>query len=117
VILFANESVDRHIVERLRQDGHAVQYVAEMEPGIPDAMVLSLATQGEGILLTADKDFGEVVIRQRRLVPGILLVRLAGLSAARKAEVVSSAVSQHSAELPGAIGVLTPGAFRVRRLK
>jgi predicted nuclease of predicted toxin-antitoxin system len=88
-----------------------------MEPGIPDDKVLSLANQEEAILLTADKDFGEVVIRQRRRVPGILLVRLPGLSAARKAEVVSSAVSQHSAELPDAIGVLTPSAFRVRRLK
>jgi len=117
VILIADESVDRQIVERLRQDGHAVQYVAEMEPGISDDLVLSLAVQAEAVLLTADKDFGEAVVRQRRFVSGILLVRLAGLSAARKAEVVSSASSQHSGELPGAIGVLTPGSFRVRRLK
>ena len=31
--LLADESVDRQIVERLRQDGHRVTYVAEMEPG------------------------------------------------------------------------------------
>jgi predicted nuclease of predicted toxin-antitoxin system len=117
VILIADESVDRQIVERLRRDGNAVQYVAEMEPGISDDMVLSLATQGEGILLTADKDFGEMVIRERWPVPGVLLVRLAGLSAERKAEIVSSAVRQHGTELPGAIGVLSAGAFRVRRLK
>ena len=34
----ADESIDRQIVDRLRQDGHLVYYVAEMEPGI--AMIL-----------------------------------------------------------------------------
>lgn len=38
--LLADESVDRQIVERLRQDGHRVRYVAEMEPGISDEIVL-----------------------------------------------------------------------------
>ncbi|MBN2560333.1 MAG: DUF5615 family PIN-like protein [Phycisphaerae bacterium] len=38
--LLADESVDRQIVDRLRQDGHAVRYIAEMEPGISDDTVL-----------------------------------------------------------------------------
>ena len=41
----ADESIDRQIVDRLRQDGHAVRYVAEMEPGISDDRVLDLANQ------------------------------------------------------------------------
>lgn len=32
----ADESVDQQIVDRLRADGHAVVYVAEMDPGIDD---------------------------------------------------------------------------------
>jgi Domain of unknown function (DUF5615) len=45
VNLLADESVDRQIVERLRQDGHDVLYVAEMEPGIADALVLERANK------------------------------------------------------------------------
>lgn len=41
----ADESVDRQIVERLRQDGHQVWYVAEMEPGVSDDVVLNLANE------------------------------------------------------------------------
>ena len=41
--LLADESIDRQIVDRLRQDGHLVHYVAEMDPGIPDDTVLYLA--------------------------------------------------------------------------
>lgn len=115
--LLADESVDRQIVDRLRREGHTVRYVAEMEPGIADDIVLNLANQEADVLLTADKDFGELVFRQGRLMSGILLVRLAGLSPARKAEVVASAVNQHSPELPGAFAVLTPGSFRIRRLE
>ena len=44
----ADESVDRQIVERLRQDGHQVWYVAEMEPGFQMRMCLILRT-GEDI--------------------------------------------------------------------
>ncbi len=39
----ADEGVDSHIVAQLRQDGHDVLYIAEMEPSISDDMVLSRA--------------------------------------------------------------------------
>ncbi|MGD8792465.1 MAG: DUF5615 family PIN-like protein [Anaerolineae bacterium] len=115
--LFADESIDRQIVDRLRKDGHEVQYVAELEPGIPDDIVLNLANEEADLLLTADKDFGELVFRQRRVSSGILLVRLAGLSPLRKAEVVAFAINQHSRELLGAFAVLRPGSLRIRRLE
>ncbi|HNR97132.1 MAG TPA: DUF5615 family PIN-like protein [Anaerolineae bacterium] len=114
--LLADESVDRQIVDRLRQDGHTVRYVAETEPGVSDDTVLDPAYREADLLLTADKDFGELVYRQGRLSCGILLVRLAGLSPAQKAEVVGSALSRHSQELPVAFAVLTPRSFGIRRL-
>jgi predicted nuclease of predicted toxin-antitoxin system len=116
VNFLADESVDRQIVDRLRQDGHAVRYIAEMEPGVSDDIVLDLAYQEADLLVKADKDFGELVFRQGRLACGILLVRLAGLSPAGKAEVVASAVHQHQRELPGSFAVLTPRSLRIRRL-
>lgn len=115
--LFADESKDRQIVDRLRREGHPVRYVADMQPGIPDDIVLDLANQEADVLLTADKDFGEMVFRQGRITSGIFLVRLAGLSPARKARLVAAAVNQHSEELPGGFAVLTPGSFRIRRLE
>jgi uncharacterized protein DUF5615 len=45
VNFLADESVDRQIVDRIRQDGHLVRYVAEMEPGISDDAVLDLANR------------------------------------------------------------------------
>jgi hypothetical protein len=67
------------------------------------------------LLLTADKDFGEMVFRQRLHTHGIVLVRLAGLSPSRKAEIVTSAINRHTTELPRAFAVIAPGVFRIRR--
>jgi len=74
----ADENVDKPIVERLRDDGHIVLYVLEMEPSISDDEVIRRANQEFAFLLTADKDFGELVFRQRRIVYGVVLIRLAG---------------------------------------
>jgi predicted nuclease of predicted toxin-antitoxin system len=115
VNLLADESIDRQIVDRLRQDGHLVHYVAEMEPGISDDTVLHLANREAAVLLTADKDFGELVFRQHRLMPGVILVRLAGVSPMHKAEIVSSTIGQHLTELPRHFAVIAPGMLRIRR--
>jgi len=111
----ADESVDRQIVDRLRQEDYLVWYVAEMEPGIADSVVLELATREGALLLTADKDFAELVFRQRRLTSGIVLIRLAGLSLVLKAEIVSSTIKKHSADLTQAFAVITPSAIRIRQ--
>jgi predicted nuclease of predicted toxin-antitoxin system len=111
----ADESVDQQIVDRLRADGHSVVYVAEMDPGIDDKAVLNAANQRMALLITADKGFGELVFRQRLISMGVVLVRLAGLSPAGKAETVSLAIREHESELSDAFSVVSPGMFRIRR--
>jgi predicted nuclease of predicted toxin-antitoxin system len=112
----ADESVDRPVVERLRQEGHQVSYVVELGPGMPDELVLHLANQESALLMTSDKDFGEMVFRQRLLSHGIVLMRLAGFSAEQKADMVAFAVREHFEELPYAFVVIAPGMVRVRRV-
>lgn len=115
MILLADESVDRPIVERLRQDGHDVWYVAEMSPSITDEEVLAQANAQNALLLTEDKDFGELVFRLGQVHLGIVLVRLAGLPSFAKAETVAGVFRDHAPELPGAFSVITPGAVRIRK--
>jgi len=115
VKFLTDENVDKPIVEHLRKDGHDVLYVIEMEPSISDEGLIHRANQESALLLTADKDFGELVFRQGRLVHGVVLIRLAGLSPQRKAEVVAIAVQEHVDELAQSFTVITPGAVRIRR--
>ena len=47
-----------------------------MAPGVSDEAVLELANREEAMLLTADKDFGEIVFRLGKLAAGVILLRL-----------------------------------------
>jgi len=113
--LLADESVDQPIVERLRSEEFSVISIAELNPGIPDDSVLDQANDADALLLTADKDFGELVFRQGRIHNGVVLVRLFGLSVNEKANTVAGVFRDHTAELPGAFTVVSPGMVRIRR--
>ncbi|MBM4166222.1 MAG: hypothetical protein FJ218_04780 [Ignavibacteria bacterium] len=109
-----DECVDEEIVERLRQDKHQTIYVAEIEMGISDDIVLSLSNEPETLLLTSDKDFGELVYRQKQIFNGVILIRLTGLSAKKKATIVSDAILKHEKELTNAFTVISYNSVRIR---
>lgn len=112
----ADEGIDRQIVELLRQDGHEILYVAEMEPSIPDEEVLNRANEKGALLITSDKDFGEMVFHQNLFtIGGVVLLRLMGLSPERKAKIVSKVIESRSGDLPNAFSVITPGRIRIRQ--
>ena len=113
--LYADESVDRSIVERLRMEGHQVDYVAELSPGILDDEVLQQANDRGVVLITADKDFGELVFRRRLAHSGIVLLRLGGQAREARCDIVARDVRDHVSELPGAFTVVTPDTLRIRR--
>ncbi len=87
-----------------------VWYVAEMAPGVSDQDVLNLANHEQAVLVTADKDFGELVFRQHLLNPGVILLRLTGLLPTVKAEVLARAITAHMKEMGGQLcGSFSPG--------
>jgi len=113
--LVADENVDRQIVEALRIDGHEVIYVAEVSPTIPDDEVLRLSSEESAVLITADKDFGELVFRQRQAAHGVILIRLTELPSDLKVRAVLNVISNHAEELIGFFTVVTPKSIRIRR--
>lgn len=113
--IVADESIDKQIVDRLRSDGHDVVCIAEFDPGIEDEAVLLRCRESNSVPLTADKDFGEPVFRQRLFHSGIGLIRLAGLKPEAKAEVVVTAFAQHADDLSLGSAVLSQRALRLRK--
>ena len=68
------------------------------------------------LLLTADKDFGELVFRQGKAQNGVVLLRLAGLPAARKAEILSTSLQQHGDSIASCcFTVVIPPILHMRR--
>ena len=79
MIFTADESVDKHIVDALWNLDITTLYIPENNPGIPDNEVLEIVNKNYSILITSDKDFGELVYLQKKLSNGIVLIRLHGL--------------------------------------
>ena len=61
----ADESVDDPVVVLLRENTYDVDYIKELCPGANDEVVLKLALGSNSILITMDKDFGELVYRKK----------------------------------------------------
>ncbi|TMJ01714.1 MAG: hypothetical protein E6G97_14840 [Alphaproteobacteria bacterium] len=97
----ADENVSRLVIERLRDESHDVLSVAETIPGAPDDDILNAADADGRILITEDRDFGEMAVRQRLALRGVILLELDRLANAAEANAVAEVVATHSERLAG----------------
>jgi predicted nuclease of predicted toxin-antitoxin system len=112
----ADENVSRLVIERLRAIGFDVISIAETRPGAPDEDVIQAADAEACILITEDRDFGELVIRQRLGVRGMILLELDRLSNAGEADAAAEFISGHADKLLGNLVVIEPARIRIRPL-
>ena len=114
--LLADENVSMLVVERLRAIGLDVMAIGETSPGASDDQVLVIANREARILITEDRDFGEMIVRQRLGIRGLVLLELDRLSNVGEADRVAAIVSAHGDKLAGNLLVIEPGRVRVRPL-
>ncbi len=93
----ANENFPELAVTAIRLRGHDVVWIREDDPGISDFEVLARATTEERILITLDKDFGELVFRLGLNAPsGIVLFRIPPRSASVIAQTAANILDSRS---------------------
>ena len=115
--LLADECIEKSIVDYLRLYKIIVDTVTELSPGASDTSVIELANRNDCILITADKDFGELIFRQGKISNGVILVRLHGLGGERKGELIAKAIQEHQDELTNSFTVIEPTQIRISRMK
>lgn len=111
----ADECLDGRIERRLIADGHDLVVVRTQLLGYKDSAVLELANARDCLLLTEDKDFGELVFRLRAIHAGVVLVRLHGLPGAEQAELVSRIIREHEERMKNAFTVIGRHGLRIRK--
>jgi predicted nuclease of predicted toxin-antitoxin system len=116
VRLLLDECCDPHLVAELRAAGHDVHHVLEANPGVDDEAVLALTLAQDRILVTEDKDFGELAIRYGRPVPGLILLRFTTDSRHRKAGALLALLAGHGEQLAGRFAVVEESGVRLRPL-
>lgn len=112
----ADECCDEGFVVTLRESGHNVLYIPEFNPGMEDELVLKKAYKEGRILLTEDKDFGELVYRLKMQAKGIILFRIEEEEKHLKWKRFKSLLDNHCDRLFGYFIVIDKNKFRFRPL-
>lgn len=112
----ADESCDFAVVRALRTAGNDVVAISEVAPGAEDAVVIDLALRGKRILLTEDKDFGQLVYAYGRNSSGVIFLRYPISAREKISKEVVKLVKRRKEKLAGDFVVVQPGRIRVRRV-
>jgi len=113
----ANENFPFRSVLYLRALGHDVLSISESCPGISDDEVLELARSQGRIILTFDRDYGELLYR-RRLdpPPGLVYLRFVPVTPIEPGKRIHSVLSHGAIALEGKFTVITREMLRQRPL-
>jgi predicted nuclease of predicted toxin-antitoxin system len=110
-----DECVDARVAP-LRVLGHDVALVHAVDPSADDRAVLRLAVAQRRVLVMADLDFGELLVRGGLRSTGVALLRLEGLAPEEAARRVDASLAAHEARLAGHLLVVDRTRDRLRRL-
>ena len=109
----ADESCDFAVVRALRETGHDVAAVRDLSRGAPDDVVIELTVRENRILLTEDKDFGQLVYAYAANPPGVIFIRFPGNARRTLVDAIMRLVAMGEEKIKGKFIVVQPGRIRV----
>lgn len=111
--LLLDENVPFAVATALQGAGFDIRKVADETPRALDDAVLAGAERDAEIVVTSDKDFGELVFRRQQAFHGVVLIRCHPIRA--YVDWIVHTMSDHRSELAGAFVVLGVHKVRIRR--
>jgi len=113
----ADEDVPLASIRRLRAAGYDVASIIEDSPGTKDESILARAHAEQRVILTFDRDYGELIYRRRLPVPvGVAYFRFAPATPKEPAELFLDLLQRRRIALEGQFTVIGRGWLRQRPL-
>ncbi len=114
--LLTDENLSPVIAAALEATGYDVLTVTATIPGAPDDEVMALAIKDTRVIVTEDKDFGELAFRDGSRPPGVIRLVLPGYWPAEKAERLCEVLASEGEAVIGQAVVIEPARIRSRAL-
>lgn len=111
----ADENIGYETIKPLRKLGFDIKSILEINKGLVDLAVLSFANKENRILITGDKDFGELVYVNKLIHSGVILLRLNNDSSGNKLRVLKKLFEMYLKQLGKAFTVVTESKVRIRK--
>lgn len=112
----ADMNIEKAIIEEIKALGYNIICVAEINPTMTDSDVFKLANSENRILITNDKDFGEIVFRQKLVSEGIILIRLETPDIKEKVKLVKKLLIFYREKVRNHFVVINQNKFRAMSL-
>ena len=100
----------------LSSEGYDATLISKINPSMTDSDILSIAKNEERMVITMDKDFGELVYHSRKVHKGVLLLRLEDANGDEKVEVMRFIMESFADQLEGRFCVFKNGQLRIREI-
>jgi len=114
--LLADENIPKKAVEALRLKGIDIASAVDLSQGLSDREVIELANNENRVIITFDKDFGQLIYRKRMKVTGLILLRFAPTSPEYIAERIEHVLAQ-GISLENKLVVVREDRIRLTSLK
>ena len=108
----ANVNVEKPLIDFLEEKGFDVKWVTNLDKRMPDDRVCEIANSEQRIIITNDKDFGEIVFYQKKITYGIILLRVKGQNSSEKISLLDKLLENYLDKITNHLVVLTKTKFR-----
>jgi len=112
--LLIDLGVGKRLEEFLRRNGYDISAVRDIDPRMEDSQILRIAESEQRIVVTMDKDFGELIYNAKQAHTGVLLLRMEDARAEEKIRIVAMILKEHSDKLQNHFCVYQDGRIRIR---
>ena len=106
--------VGRVIEEWLSQQGYNIIAISKVNPEMSDFDIIQMANKEDAIIVTMDKDFGELVFKTHLAHKGILLLRLDDAVAEEKLSALQNILPGYLTQIQNHFSVYQNGKLRIR---
>lgn len=106
--------VGKIIEEWLKEEGYEVIVVRTINAAMEDMEIINIANEEDAVIITMDKDFGELVFKNKLYNKGILLLRLEDAVAEEKLAAIQNILPKYLDEIKGKFSVYQNGKLRIR---
>jgi len=107
--------VGKKVEDFLYKSGYDILSVRKINPRMSDSKIIGIAAKDNRIIITMDKDFGELVYNSVLIHKGILLLRTENCSGDKKVKILSEILINYSSELEENFCVFSKDRLRIRR--
>ena len=106
--------VSRKVELWLKENGYDIKAVRDINPRLADKEILDIAVKEERIIVTMDKDFGELIYKSGLAHRGVLLLRLDEAGSDEKLAIVRFILDNYSDEIFDKFCVFQKDRLRIK---